>query len=244
MKAEFPPAFMGDFCEIWGCFHRLDTTLIDFTDMKCQRGDLSFIFNGDAAPSESFVVLDNEQKVYQRIHHEVKLWERGWDTSWALLGMYQTKFTSETPKELQNKEFLFQLEPWRWNRILWGKPTLNPDFWLRKSWNGNRLERCALNYDELLLIFPLGSAQVSSGGFSDLFPLLCILLVTLWPAQLITADIIRVWLTGPPVISQVFNYSFIPQSLKQMDYCLWKGCGCWAAASIPLGCFIHINIQD
>ncbi|KAJ7419639.1 Ankyrin repeat domain-containing protein 13C [Willisornis vidua] len=49
---------------------RLDTTLIDFTDMKCQRGDLSFIFNGDAAPSESFVVLDNEQKVYQRIHHE------------------------------------------------------------------------------------------------------------------------------------------------------------------------------
>lgn len=52
-------------------FHRLDTTLIDFTDMKCQRGDLSFIFNGEAAPSESFVVLDNEQKVYQRIHHEV-----------------------------------------------------------------------------------------------------------------------------------------------------------------------------
>uniref|UniRef100_A0A4W5NAA2 Ankyrin repeat domain 13C n=1 Tax=Hucho hucho TaxID=62062 RepID=A0A4W5NAA2_9TELE len=50
--------------------HRLDTTLIDFTDMKCQRGDLSFIFNGDAVPSESFVVLDNEQKVYQRIHHE------------------------------------------------------------------------------------------------------------------------------------------------------------------------------
>ena len=54
-------------------FHRLDTTLIDFTDMKCQRGDLSFIFNGDAAPSESFVVLDNEQKVYQRIHHEVSM---------------------------------------------------------------------------------------------------------------------------------------------------------------------------
>uniref|UniRef100_A0A7N5ZRN2 Ankyrin repeat domain-containing protein n=1 Tax=Anabas testudineus TaxID=64144 RepID=A0A7N5ZRN2_ANATE len=49
---------------------RLDTTLIDFTDMKCQRGDLSFIFNGNAIPSESFVVLDNEQKVYQRIHHE------------------------------------------------------------------------------------------------------------------------------------------------------------------------------
>lgn len=53
---------------------RLDTTLIDFTDMKCQRGDLSFIFNGDAKPSQSFVVLDNEAKVYQRIHHEVSEW--------------------------------------------------------------------------------------------------------------------------------------------------------------------------
>lgn len=40
--------------------------------MKCQRGDLSFIFNGNAVPSESFVVLDNEQRVYQRIHHEVR----------------------------------------------------------------------------------------------------------------------------------------------------------------------------
>ncbi|CAF92895.1 unnamed protein product, partial [Tetraodon nigroviridis] len=49
----------------------LDTTLTDFTDMKCQRGDLSFIFNGNAAvAAESFVVLDNEQKIYQRIHHE------------------------------------------------------------------------------------------------------------------------------------------------------------------------------
>ncbi|KAM4871731.1 ankyrin repeat domain-containing protein 13C [Thomomys bottae] len=62
----------SDACKIYkqGINIRLDTTLIDFTDMKCQRGDLSFIFNGDAAPSESFVVLDNEQRVYQRIHHE------------------------------------------------------------------------------------------------------------------------------------------------------------------------------
>uniref|UniRef100_A0A3Q3FJT0 Ankyrin repeat domain 13C n=1 Tax=Kryptolebias marmoratus TaxID=37003 RepID=A0A3Q3FJT0_KRYMA len=62
----------SDACKIYkqGINIRLDTTLIDFTDMKCQRGDLSFIFNGNAIPSESFVVLDNEQKVYQRIHHE------------------------------------------------------------------------------------------------------------------------------------------------------------------------------
>ncbi|MFT7801588.1 ankyrin repeat domain-containing protein 13C-A-like [Arapaima gigas] len=62
----------SDTCKIYkqGINIRLDTTLIDFTDMKCQRGDLSFIFNGNAAPCESFVVLDNEQKVYQWIHHE------------------------------------------------------------------------------------------------------------------------------------------------------------------------------
>uniref|UniRef100_A0A672ZEX2 Ankyrin repeat domain-containing protein 13C-like n=1 Tax=Sphaeramia orbicularis TaxID=375764 RepID=A0A672ZEX2_9TELE len=62
----------SDACKIYkqGINIRLDTTLIDFTDMKCQRGDLSFIFDGDAAPSQSFVVLDNDAKVYQRIHHE------------------------------------------------------------------------------------------------------------------------------------------------------------------------------
>ncbi|XP_056894627.1 ankyrin repeat domain-containing protein 13C isoform X2 [Takifugu flavidus] len=62
----------SDACKIYkqGLNIRLDTTLTDFTDMKCQRGDLSFIFNGNAVPSESFVVLDNEQRVYQRIHHE------------------------------------------------------------------------------------------------------------------------------------------------------------------------------
>uniref|UniRef100_A0A1A8QGI3 Ankyrin repeat domain 13C n=1 Tax=Nothobranchius pienaari TaxID=704102 RepID=A0A1A8QGI3_9TELE len=62
----------SDACKIYkqGINIRLDTTLIDFNDMKCQRGDLSFIFNGDAPPPQSFVVLDNEAKVYQRIHHE------------------------------------------------------------------------------------------------------------------------------------------------------------------------------
>ncbi|XP_037537574.1 ankyrin repeat domain-containing protein 13C isoform X1 [Nematolebias whitei] len=62
----------SDACKIYkqGINIRLNTTLIDFNDMKCQRGDLSFIFNGDAPPSQSFVVLDNEAEVYQRIHHE------------------------------------------------------------------------------------------------------------------------------------------------------------------------------
>ena len=36
-------------------FHsRLDSTLIDFADMKWQRGDISIIFNGEAEGSLSF----------------------------------------------------------------------------------------------------------------------------------------------------------------------------------------------
>uniref|UniRef100_A0AAX7TIV6 Ankyrin repeat domain-containing protein n=1 Tax=Astatotilapia calliptera TaxID=8154 RepID=A0AAX7TIV6_ASTCA len=60
----------SDACKIYkqGINIRLDTTLIDFTDMKCQRGDLSFIFNGDAAPSQSFVVLDNEKLTHSDVY--------------------------------------------------------------------------------------------------------------------------------------------------------------------------------
>lgn len=28
--------------------NRMDSTLVDFTDMKWQRGDLTFVFNGEA----------------------------------------------------------------------------------------------------------------------------------------------------------------------------------------------------
>ncbi|KAK1878724.1 Ankyrin repeat domain containing protein 13C-A [Dissostichus eleginoides] len=74
----------SDACKIYkqGLNIRLDTTLIDFTDMKCQRGDLSFIFNGEAEPSQSFVVLDNEAKVYQRIHHEESEMETEEEIGW------------------------------------------------------------------------------------------------------------------------------------------------------------------
>ena len=49
----------------------MDTTLVDFNDMKWDRGDISFIFNGEAKPGKSLTVLDNKQKVYQRIRYEV-----------------------------------------------------------------------------------------------------------------------------------------------------------------------------
>ena len=51
----------------------MDTTLVDFNDMKWDHGDISFIFNGEAKPGKSLTVLDNKQKVYQRIRYEVDL---------------------------------------------------------------------------------------------------------------------------------------------------------------------------
>lgn len=62
----------SDVCKIHksGAKIRLDTTLVDFTDMRWERGDISFIFRGDKNPSESLTVLDNEYKCFQRIRHE------------------------------------------------------------------------------------------------------------------------------------------------------------------------------
>lgn len=51
----------------------MDTTLVDFNDMRWERGDISFIFNGDKKPSKSLAVLDNLAKRYQTVRYEVKL---------------------------------------------------------------------------------------------------------------------------------------------------------------------------
>jgi hypothetical protein len=42
----------SDICKIYkkGCSIRLDTTLVDFSDMRWERGDISFIFRGDRTP--------------------------------------------------------------------------------------------------------------------------------------------------------------------------------------------------
>ncbi|GIX81657.1 ankyrin repeat domain-containing protein 13C [Caerostris extrusa] len=62
----------SDVCRIHkkGSNIRLDTTLVDFNDMKWERGDISFIFMGDRKPSHSLVVLDNKLKVYQKMRYE------------------------------------------------------------------------------------------------------------------------------------------------------------------------------
>lgn len=50
---------------------RMDTTLLDFSEMKWERGDVTFLFNGHMKPSRSLIVLDNKQKVYQYVRYEV-----------------------------------------------------------------------------------------------------------------------------------------------------------------------------
>ncbi|XP_014235734.1 ankyrin repeat domain-containing protein 13C isoform X2 [Trichogramma pretiosum] len=62
----------SDICKIHkkGASIRMDTTLVDFNDMRWERGDISFIFNGDKKPGKSLTVLDNKAKLYQRVRYE------------------------------------------------------------------------------------------------------------------------------------------------------------------------------
>lgn len=84
----------SDVCKIHksGCKIRLDTTLVDFSDMRWERGDISFIFRGDKPPKvrffnfcnvmftikicnfdtfqDSLTVIDNEYKCYQKVRYE------------------------------------------------------------------------------------------------------------------------------------------------------------------------------
>eukprot|EP00095_Tigriopus_kingsejongensis_P003931 maker-scaffold1649_size32179-snap-gene-0.7 protein:Tk03931 transcript:maker-scaffold1649_size32179-snap-gene-0.7-mRNA-1 annotation:"ankyrin repeat domain-containing protein 13c-like isoform x2" len=60
----------SDICKITkkGACVRLDTTLVDFTEMHWERGDITFLYCGDAGnPDVSLFVLDNKLKVYQRV---------------------------------------------------------------------------------------------------------------------------------------------------------------------------------
>lgn len=62
----------SDLCKIHkkGSCIRLDSTLVDFNDMRWERGDVTFIFDGEAQPHDALTVLDNKLKVYQRIRYE------------------------------------------------------------------------------------------------------------------------------------------------------------------------------
>ena len=72
----------SDICKIYkkGSSIRLDTTLLDFNDMKWERGDISFVFNGNHVHHKiaggnnnhaPLVVMDNKLKVYQLMTQQV-----------------------------------------------------------------------------------------------------------------------------------------------------------------------------
>ena len=44
--------------------------------MRWERGDVTFIFDGEAQPHDALTVLDNKLKVYQKIRYEVKFYFR------------------------------------------------------------------------------------------------------------------------------------------------------------------------
>ncbi|KAG8248501.1 Ankyrin repeat domain-containing protein 13C [Homalodisca vitripennis] len=62
----------SDICRIHkrGSSIRLDTTLVDFNDMRWERGDITFLLNGEVKPSQSLAVLDNKACLFQRVRYE------------------------------------------------------------------------------------------------------------------------------------------------------------------------------
>lgn len=62
----------SDVCKIHkkGSKIRVDTTLVDFTDMHWERGDISIVFNGETDRQHSLFILDNKQKVYQQVRYQ------------------------------------------------------------------------------------------------------------------------------------------------------------------------------
>ena len=73
-----------------GASIRLDTTLVDFNEMKWERGDITFLYKGDATQSkDSFFILDNKLGVYQRV-------------STTLLGRRVGSLVSQPPSDLED----------------------------------------------------------------------------------------------------------------------------------------------
>ena len=62
----------SDICKISkkGASVRLDTTLVDFSEMRWERGDISFLYRGEEAGDRALCVLDNKAKVYQYVRHQ------------------------------------------------------------------------------------------------------------------------------------------------------------------------------
>lgn len=84
----------SDICRIYkkGSSIRLDSTLVDFNDMRWERGDISFLFNGDRKPGQSLTVLDNKQARFQRVRYEVCISFRAFHTFMLLFFLIPSVF--------------------------------------------------------------------------------------------------------------------------------------------------------
>jgi len=62
----------SDVCKISkkGAAIRLDTTLVDFSEMRWERGDITFLYRGDRPQKTALHVLDNKAKVFQVVRHD------------------------------------------------------------------------------------------------------------------------------------------------------------------------------
>ena len=62
----------SDICKISkrGASVRLDTTLVDFSEMRWERGDITFLYRGEQNNDKSLCVLDNKAKVFQYVRHQ------------------------------------------------------------------------------------------------------------------------------------------------------------------------------
>jgi len=62
----------SDICKISkkGASVRLDTTLVDFSEMRWERGDISFLYRGEERGDKALCVLDNKAKVFQYVRHQ------------------------------------------------------------------------------------------------------------------------------------------------------------------------------
>lgn len=62
----------SDICKISkkGASVRLDTTLVDFSEMRWERGDITFLYRGDLPTEQALAVMDNKAKVYQFVRHQ------------------------------------------------------------------------------------------------------------------------------------------------------------------------------
>ena len=62
----------SDICKISkkGSCVRLDTTLVDFSEMKWERGDITFLYRGEEKAAKALCVLDNKTQVYQYFRHQ------------------------------------------------------------------------------------------------------------------------------------------------------------------------------